>query len=85
MFNPKPPYDLHPPSYALWLVMGLFICIVLFFVFGGFIGVSVIGMHFHPKGKNQKSTDEIEEFEEIKVTYENENDKMYDNLNVSKL
>ena len=65
--------------------MGLFICIVLFFVFGGFIGVSVIGMHFHPKGKNQKSTDEIEEFEEIKVTYENENDKMYDNLNVSKL
>ena len=80
MFKPKPPYDLHPPSFELWSVLGLFICIIPFLVFGGFIGVSVCGMHFNTIGESQDTTDEMEELEEIKVADEDDDDKIDESL-----
>ena len=59
LFKPKPPYKLHPESHELWAILAMFICIIPFLVFGGFIGVNVCGLHLHPKKNIKNKTDEI--------------------------
>ena len=59
-FWPKPPYKLHPESHELWATLAMFISIIPFFVFGGFIGVMMCGLPFKTKKIKTKAAEDIE-------------------------
>ena len=81
IFNPKPPYKLHPESHELLSVLALFICVIPFLVFGAFIGVSMCGLSFHPKNEIQDDTDDggVNEIEELKSTSDEDQNKTDEN------